>query len=452
MIPLFSVRTQIVFGEKKLNSWKIIGISALALSLGWGIRGQYGGQGGALIAGTLFGLALGIAIGHPSAIPFAATVAVATSFGGAMSYGQTIGLTQDSPRLGMTGLALKGALWIGNAGLWTGIAAGFAPYSPFELEWLSIGQFVAGLVGVGLLNRPHEPPERLPRFSFSQRNDPHPRVEWWGGLLFGYGGLLLYVAFVKHDAFATGLGLFGALGGLGFPLGQSVQAWARFREPFGKRIQQWCDEWKAMELIFGGIAGGVLATGWEILSAQGLTPFHHEPPSLPLLWEAVLMGLYGALFFASVLRVRWITVGLMAPYAEGILLLTPALTGKEAGKIILLGVTSAVAAIQNARRFYADGLVSSRKAALLAVGGTALLIAIGVPFAEEEHSLFLVLVWTLTLSTVPWSASKALFRPDPKHIASRGRLFATLSEWGTALPVEAIFILLAALLTTLGSH
>jgi hypothetical protein len=434
-------------------------VPALSLSLGWGIRGQYGGQRGALIAGALFGLALGVVSGHSSPMRFAAVAAVAMSFGGAMTYGQTIGLTHDEPRsptywLGMTGLAVKGVVWMGNAGVWIGIASGYAMYAPVEVVLLAVGQFLLGLAGVGLLNRPHDPPERLPRIYFSKRYDEKPRVEWWGGLLVGYIGLLLYAFIVKHDVFAAGLGLFGAVGGFGFPLGQSVQAWARYREPFGRRVQRWCDWWKAMELTFGFVAGATIAFGWWVLTALGLEPLRHTSGTLPLgtLPFAVEVGFvaaYVAVFVASVLRVRFVTVALLAPYAEGLFLLTPALTGRFAGLGILLGVTGAVAAIQNARRFYADRLVTPRIAAVVAVVGTDVCVLACVPFAGSARSLFLALVWIQTLSTVTWSAMTPVLKPSPELVTSRGRLRATLSEWGSAFVVETIFVIFAVVLTLL---
>ncbi len=71
-------------------------VPSLTLSLGWGIRGQFGGKHGAAIAGALLGLVLAILFDHPQPLALAAVAAVSMSFGGAMTYGQTIGLTHDA--------------------------------------------------------------------------------------------------------------------------------------------------------------------------------------------------------------------------------------------------------------------------------------------------------------------------------------------------------------------
>ena len=50
-----------------------------------------------------------------------------------MTYGQTVGITQDAKGAaeyawGLFGLALKGPVWIGVAGVWIGIASGHVAY------------------------------------------------------------------------------------------------------------------------------------------------------------------------------------------------------------------------------------------------------------------------------------------------------------------------------------
>ena len=72
--------------------------------MGWGIRGQYGHETGAMIAGLLVGLVL-VLMFAPSASSLLAARAVALcaaaiGFGGAMTYGQTVGLTQNPEVVG----------------------------------------------------------------------------------------------------------------------------------------------------------------------------------------------------------------------------------------------------------------------------------------------------------------------------------------------------------------
>ena len=106
---------------------KSILLTAMAGAMGWGIRGQYGHETGAMIAGVLVSLVL-VLLHCPQAasLPAARAVAfgtVAMGIGGSMTYGQTIGLTQNPEvignwkawRWGMLGLGIKGAIWIGFA-------------------------------------------------------------------------------------------------------------------------------------------------------------------------------------------------------------------------------------------------------------------------------------------------------------------------------------------------
>lgn len=211
-----------------------------------------------------------------------ALTTVAFSFGGSMTYGQTIGLTQDAPLIGnwdaftwgMLGLALKGAVWIGFGGLFLGMSLGGKRYRPREIGLLLLAMTAALLLGVMLLNEPFEPEaRRLPAVYFSDHWDWEPdadlvpRRERWGGL---WAALLVGVAYVwarKKDRLARDLALAGCVaGGLGFSLGQCVQAWNAWNPdwiggsqlaPFGPYV----DWWKAMEVTFGLVVGAVLGLG-----------------------------------------------------------------------------------------------------------------------------------------------------------------------------------------------
>ncbi len=102
--------------------WQPILLAALAGGMGWGIRGQYGHETGAMIAGLLVSLVL-VFLLCPSAglLPAARAVAfgtIAIGIGGSMTYGQTVGLTQNAAVIGnweawgwgMLGLAITGAI------------------------------------------------------------------------------------------------------------------------------------------------------------------------------------------------------------------------------------------------------------------------------------------------------------------------------------------------------
>ena len=84
--------------------WRPVLFGALAGGLGWGIRGQYGHETGAMIAGVLVGLVM-VLLFCPNASSLAAAQAVARGavaigFGGCMTYGQMVGLTHNAALVG----------------------------------------------------------------------------------------------------------------------------------------------------------------------------------------------------------------------------------------------------------------------------------------------------------------------------------------------------------------
>ena len=99
-------------------------LAGMAGGMAWGIRGQYGHQTGAMIAGVLVGFTVIVLLGrHLSSLTAARSVAMfalGVSVGGSMTYGQTVGLTHDGVfvgnneayQWGMLGLAIKGGVWI----------------------------------------------------------------------------------------------------------------------------------------------------------------------------------------------------------------------------------------------------------------------------------------------------------------------------------------------------
>ena len=276
--------------------WHPIVVAALAGGMGWGIRGQYGHETGAMIAGLLIGLSLVVCCCPGAAfLPAARAVALATiamGFGGAMTYGQTLGLTHDHAMVGnraalawgLLGTAVKGGIWIGFAGAFLGIGLGGTRYKPRELLLVMVALLAMFFAGVWLLNRPFDPGNRvLPSIYFSAdwRWRPgvaiSPRPEVWGGLGSALALLLAYVRLARRDDLAFRIGLWGVLGGaLGFPLGQSLQAFHSwhpevFREGIWLRLDPVMSWWNVMETTFGATMGAILGLGvWRNRSRIGL--------------------------------------------------------------------------------------------------------------------------------------------------------------------------------------
>ena len=240
-----------------------------------------------MIAGVLVSLVL-VLLHCPQAasLPAARAVAfgtIAMGIGGSMTYGQTIGLTQNPEvignweawRWGMLGLGIKGAIWIGFAGLFLGMGLGGQRYSGRDVFRLMLGIFALYAAGWWMLNQPFEPANRiLPRvyFSASWRWQPEagdalrPRPEVWGGLLFALIGAWAWAAWARGDRLARNLTLWGMVGGLGFPIGQCLQSWHAWnRDLFTTGtwatfdpVMNW---WNWMETTFGAIMGASLGLG-----------------------------------------------------------------------------------------------------------------------------------------------------------------------------------------------
>ena len=148
-------------------------LAALAMSVGWGYRGDYGHEAGAMMPGALLGMAIALASGRADwrgRIPvFGLLGAIGWAFGGQMSYGQIIGYTAAASwpdvAYGFAMLFVIGALWSGIGG---GVLALGATRSRSELErfagpllafyliwWgLKLGGVVAALIGRGPCSTP----------------------------------------------------------------------------------------------------------------------------------------------------------------------------------------------------------------------------------------------------------------------------------------------------------
>ncbi|MDA7866829.1 hypothetical protein N9B57_02725 [Verrucomicrobia bacterium] len=269
----------------------VVLLSAMAGGMGWGIRGQYGHETGAMIAGALVGLVLAFFFcPRVSSLFTARAVAlmtVAIGFGGSMTYGQTVGLTHDAPLIGntdaltwgMVGLFIKGGLWIAFAGAFLGIGLSRVDYKPTEIASLLVLMVFLLFLGVSLINHPFDPAEKiLPNVYFSDHwfwepdSELKPRPERWGGLFFALVGVLIYVSIIKRDKLAQVLTLFGFLaGGFGFSLGQSVQAYHAwhpevfeagiFAKASVSQVISHFNWWNMMETTFGAVFGAILGLG-----------------------------------------------------------------------------------------------------------------------------------------------------------------------------------------------
>jgi len=261
------------------------------MSLGWGLRGYIGGGPlGAMIPGVMVALVLALLLGRDDAECglIAAFGAIGVGFGGQMTYGQTVGLTFQPQTFwwGLTGFAIKGAVW----GLLGGAALGLA----LDRDKFSHREILAGLLlmiggtylGWKLINEP-----KLIYFS-----DPvnKPRPEIWAGLLLGAGVLLGWLARIAPSAkLPLRFALWGALGGgVGFASG----AWFQVA---GRQVLKnpWIDFWKVMELTFGFCLGA--AYGWCASRCRAEAGAARSA-STGRLWPALASGL------ALIVAAQWV--------------------------------------------------------------------------------------------------------------------------------------------------
>jgi hypothetical protein len=267
--------------------WQPIVFAAMAGGMGWGIRGQYGHETGAMIAGLLVTLTLTFLLcpGIKS-FPLARAAAfgtIAMGFGGSMTYGQTLGLTQngdmignwDALRWGLLGCLIKGGIWIGFAGVFFGMGLSGVRYKPGHIFALMLAALGAYYIGIRLFNYPYDPAhQELPRIYFSaswhwqpDAVDLKPRREEWGGLLLALIAVTVYASRWRGDRLARNMALWGFLGGaMGFPLGQCIQAFhawnpAVFDRGIWMNLDQYMNWWNMMEITFGTVMGGTLGLG-----------------------------------------------------------------------------------------------------------------------------------------------------------------------------------------------
>ena len=308
---------------RDISWWKPVLFAAMAGGMGWGIRGQYGHETGAMIAGVLVSLTLVFLLcPKASLLNTARAVAwgtVAMGFGGSMTYGQTVGLTHNADmvnnwealRWGLLGLSIKGGLWIGFAGLFLGIGLGGIRYRCRELLLVMCGIVGMYFLGVYLLNSPFDRSNQmLPAIYFSaswywQPGEViKPRPECWGGLLLALLALMAYVRLMRKDILANRLALWGFLGGaIGFPLGQCIQAFhawnpALFIEGFGLQLQDLINWWNMMETTFGAVMGASLGLGLWLNRKRIKITAIPDAVSMPLPIEGILLIIHIGLLIA----------------------------------------------------------------------------------------------------------------------------------------------------------
>ncbi len=275
------------------SRWEFVLFPAVAMLLGWGLRGYIGGGPyGAMIPGSFVALAICVLLGYRMETAAIAAVcgAIGIGYGGNMTYGQTLGFLRESDTVwwGLLGCFIKGGMWglVGGAVLGVGLTRD--QYSRKTICIALLLLVIAFFMGRALINQP-----KLIYFS-----DPvnKPRGESWAGFLFGAIAFLAYLRAVgtrEEWTIPMRFSLWGFVGGaLGFSLGALWMVFGFFI-PFEVK---WIGWWKMMEFSFGFIFGGAL--GWcaylnrdrlQIAGQNGETPTASWGPLIAVIVLVLIM-------------------------------------------------------------------------------------------------------------------------------------------------------------------
>jgi len=168
---------------------------------------------------------------------------------------------------------------------------------------------------VHFLNSPFDPANKLlPQFYFSDhwqwQPDTYgePRFECWGGMFFALMTAILYTGLIRRDGMACRIAFWGLLGGaLGFPIGQSIQAYHAWNVEQFHQFDIWLEEnqylpffqhvnwWNMMETTYGCIMGATLGFGvWLHRKRIQLTQAY-GPAGMPGWFEGSLLVIHLAL-------------------------------------------------------------------------------------------------------------------------------------------------------------
>lgn len=251
-------------------TWQFLLLAALSLSIGWGIRGQFGHEYGAGMAGSLGCLAIAVLSGredwHRRAAYFAMFGGFGFAFGGSMSYMKVVAFTHSpDPATALYGFAnmfVLGFLWSAPGGTGCSLPAYlsrekltefFYPVSAVIVGWLLRDMFSglsphlrtagAGVLipGIALLvqaaiRRRLDLGTRLGLYicggwwagmillvHLAGLHMTPPREDGWAGCVGLLAGILIFCARNKLGGVAFATLCTGLLGGSGFALATAMK-------------------------------------------------------------------------------------------------------------------------------------------------------------------------------------------------------------------------------------
>jgi hypothetical protein len=300
-------------GHKPMNNplklrWFIL-LPGLAMSVGWGIRGQIGHWTGAMIPGTFLALALSILLQDKQIFRglVIALTAVSFGFGAQMTTVQTARMilspeafhypVPPTPAWGYLGVVIKGALWALFGGAFLGLGLAASCYRRKDVILSLIIMVASFAFGWAVINRP--------KFVYFSADRP----EIWGGLLFGAIALLAMLTVRGRTRIPLVLALCAAAGGgIGYPLGVTLATVGVHSTYVGR----WYPWWKVVEMTFGALMGVGLGLGTYLVKNHLPDAVEYKDPAAEAGFSAwgVILGLaIGFLWTALYNGIPWIILG-----------------------------------------------------------------------------------------------------------------------------------------------
>ncbi|HQR07888.1 MAG TPA: hypothetical protein PLN21_13755 [Gemmatales bacterium] len=430
-------------------------------SFGWGFRGDYGHEAGAMFPGAFLGLAILLASGREdwqrriTIVAFAA--AMGWAFGGSVSYGKVVGYTAHTSVLdvayGYASLFIIGAMWgsigAGCLGLaltmkrsWLNSWAG--PLMALYLVWVlldftgvtawledrfiphdadGVAALSALLVGLVCLTvKPWRPAGELMTWLSAGwclgfiilvmllgLHMTPPRGDNWAGII-GVAIAFAVWLIVYRNRAALYLFLVGLLaGGYGFALGDGLNMMGRAGWGyFGELATQYhLDVWKWMEQSFGFIMGLGVALGILRLLRGRLRPPNEDA-------RAGLIQLVGLLFLLIVMP--WLNFFKnVRNLGRSKMIGAPLFGWPEEMWYLLIGLGLAIMLFIACLQYYRKELA----------------LAPSRPHGRAQL-LLLFLMWTSVL---------AAFLQAYPHMNTPGTLWVHITFWITAIIVNVLTIL-----------
>lgn len=286
-----------------------VAFPALAMMLGWGLRGHIGGGPfGAMIPGAMLALSVSLLFELPVATASVLIVfgIFGIGLGGEMTYGQTLGFLRNPETVwwGTAGTTLKGAVWGLLGGSVFSLGFFFRRISKrtllISLLLLLLGMFA----GFKLVNDP-----MILYFS----DHENPRSESWAALLFGAIAMLVYLKFKTSTNDFKVIFRFAFLGMIGGAIGFGLGG---FWMVSGSNLpdvifKNW---WKAMEFTFGLLLGASFGyTSW--ISRNEIKAIIEKDWKLPELpFHSIYLEL-GLIFLVGVVT-YWIIPNALEPFVD----------------------------------------------------------------------------------------------------------------------------------------